>query len=65
VLARHDVEDVYKVVKPASVQQKDDVLAKIDAIAKRANGDVAQKLDTRTQRPLPPARGGEVAGRRV
>jgi hypothetical protein len=45
-----------RTVKPASVQQKDDVLAKIDAIAKRANGDVAQKLDTRTQRPLPPAR---------
>jgi hypothetical protein len=48
VLARLDVEDVYRVVKSASVQQKDDVLAQIDAIAKRANGDVAQKLDTRT-----------------
>jgi hypothetical protein len=47
VLARLDVEDVYRVVKPASVQQKDDVLGQIDAIAKRANGDVAQKLDTR------------------
>jgi hypothetical protein len=48
VLARLDVEDVHRVVKPASVQQKDDVLAQIDAITKRANGDVAQKLDTRT-----------------
>jgi hypothetical protein len=47
VITRLEVSDAYKLVKPIGLHPPDELLAQIGEIARRAHGDVAQKLDDR------------------